>query len=92
MYQVIQMFTDLKDNGYKYNFGDEYPHKGYSPTKERIKELLSAENKQGKPLIVKKNGKPVTEVEEVEEIIDPEELTEVEEVENTPRRGRPKKQ
>ena len=51
MYKVIHYFTDLQDDGYAYNVGDEFPHKGMTVTKERIAELAGRENKQGVPLI-----------------------------------------
>ena len=51
MYKVIRYFTDLQDDGYAYNVGDEFPHKGMTVTKERIAELVGRENKQGVPLI-----------------------------------------
>ena len=52
MYKVIHYFTDLQDDGYAYNVGDEFPHKGMTVTKERIAELAGSGNKQGVPLIV----------------------------------------
>lgn len=51
MYKVIHYFTDLQDDGYAYNVGDEFPHKGMTVTKERIAELAGSGNKQGVPLI-----------------------------------------
>lgn len=51
MYKVIHYFNDLQDDGYAYNVGDEFPHKGMTVTKERIAELSGSENKQGVPLI-----------------------------------------
>lgn len=51
MYKVIHYFTDLQDDGYAYNVGDEFPHNGMTVTKERISELAGRENKQGVPLI-----------------------------------------
>ncbi len=51
MYKVIYYFNDLQDDGYAYNVGDEFPHKGMTVTKERIAELSGSENKQGVPLI-----------------------------------------
>lgn len=52
MYKVIHYFTDLQDDGYAYNVGDEFPHKGMTVTKERIAELAGSGNKQGVSLIV----------------------------------------
>lgn len=51
MYKVIHYFNDLQDDGYAYNVGDEFPHKGMTVTKERIAELAGSGNKQGVPLI-----------------------------------------
>ena len=51
MYKVIKMFTDLQDNNYKYEIGDEYPRLGLNPSISRFKELSSKFNKQGTPLI-----------------------------------------
>ena len=52
MYKVIHYFTDLQDDGYAYDVGDEFPHKGMTVTKERIAELSGNGNKQGVSLIV----------------------------------------
>ena len=60
MYEVIKLFTDLKDNNYRYEVGDSYPRDGYKPTEERIKELLGNANKQHTALI-KAVYKPATE-------------------------------
>lgn len=51
MYRVISAFNDLLDGNHLYKVGDEYPRAGYSTTGNRVKELLSSENKQRKPLI-----------------------------------------
>lgn len=51
MYITIKLFTDLQDDNWLYNIGDVYPRKGLDVTESRIKELSSAENRQGKPLI-----------------------------------------
>ena len=53
MYKVIKHFTDLQDNNFAYNIGDEYPRKGMSVLPSRIKELASKKNRQGCPLIEK---------------------------------------
>lgn len=50
-YEVVVTFTDLQDGEHLYNVGDEYPRTGYKPSIKRIDELLSANNKRGKPLI-----------------------------------------
>jgi len=51
MYKVIEMFTDLNDNDYRYEVGDTFPHKGLKVSDARLKELASADNKRGVPLI-----------------------------------------
>ena len=51
MYKVIKHFTDLQDNNFAYNVGDEYPRKNLSVLPSRIKELASKKNRQGCPLI-----------------------------------------
>ena len=51
MYKVIKHFTDLQDNNFAYQVGDEYPRKGLSVLPSRIKELASDKNRQGCPLI-----------------------------------------
>lgn len=48
-WEVIRGFTDIKD-GQKYTVGDRYPHRGF-PTKARIDELSTSNNKRGIPLI-----------------------------------------
>ena len=51
MYRVIKYFTDLQDNNFAYNVGDEYPRKGVSVLPSRIRELATDKNRQGVPLI-----------------------------------------
>ena len=51
MYKVIKHFTDMQDNNFAYDVGDEYPRKGMSVLPSRIKELASDKNRQGCPLI-----------------------------------------
>ena len=51
MYKVIKHFTDMQDNNFAYQVGDEYPRKGMSVLPSRIKELASDKNRQGVPLI-----------------------------------------
>ena len=62
MYKVIKHFTDMQDNNFAYNVGDEYPRKGMSVLPSRIKELASDKNRQGCPLI-----EEIPDVEEVPE-------------------------
>ena len=51
MYKVLKHFTDLQDNNFAYNVGDEYPRKGMSVLPSRIRELATDKNRQGVPLI-----------------------------------------
>ena len=57
MYKAIEMFTDLQDDNFKYEVGDEYPRLGFKPSLARIKELSGTDNRRGRAVI-----------EEVEEI------------------------
>jgi len=61
MYKVIKAFADLQDQKHVYKIGDEYPRKGYSPSGERVEELLSDKNKTGKPLIITEEPEPILE-------------------------------
>jgi hypothetical protein len=60
MYKAIINFTDLQDSNCVYSVGDVYPHKGYTPTKKRISELLSTNNRLGKPVIEYIKDEPKT--------------------------------
>ena len=51
MYKTVVMFTDLQDNNYKYEVGDEYPRLGLKPSLARIKELSTPANRRGVALI-----------------------------------------
>lgn len=51
MYKVIKFFTDLQDNNFPYQAGEQYPRFGYLPSAERLEELTGSGNKQGTPLI-----------------------------------------
>lgn len=48
MYIVTRPFTDLSDNNRMYKVGDTYPAEGVKPTKARVKELLTGNNKNRK--------------------------------------------
>lgn len=76
MYKVIKKFTDLQDNGYIYEVGDEYPRENLVVDKNRIGQLLGDKNRQKTPLIEEVKTKlikakdveePKEEVEEVKE-------------------------
>ena len=73
-YKAIENFKDLLDNEYKYRAGDTFPRSGYTPSKERIEELLSCENKRGRAVIeeVKEEfmNKPVEPAESAEEAVE----------------------
>ena len=83
MYKVLSEFADLQDGNHIYSVGDVYPHKGYSPTDERVDELSTGKNLLHKPLIQK-----VIEIHKVEE--QPEEEPEAV-IEEEPKRKRGKK-
>lgn len=50
-YEVIDFFTDLRDYDHPYNVGDEFPRQGVTVSEERLAELSSDKNRQGRPLI-----------------------------------------
>ena len=59
MYEVISAFYDLTDciktkSGpiyHRYVVGDTYPRDGVMPSEERVTELLTGNNRLGRPLI-----------------------------------------
>ena len=53
MYIVVKKFRDLQDNDKVYKVGDKYPRRGLRPTKKRIEELSTENNKIGCVLIEK---------------------------------------
>jgi hypothetical protein len=53
MYKCIIFFKDLHDKSFEYRPGDIFPRSGLKVSKERIEELLSTNNRRGKPLIEK---------------------------------------
>lgn len=90
-YRVIESFTDLQDNGFAYNRGDEYPRNGVKPSEERVKELSTSANRRGVALIEEVRGaeepKAAAPTDEA-----PAEPAEAVPVENEPRkRGRKRK-
>lgn len=68
MYKVVKLFTDLKDNNHLYKVGDCFPRKGLNVSEERIKELLSSNNKQNTALIVEVKEEVKEEIKE--EVLD----------------------
>ena len=89
-YKVLIDFTDLKDDGFVYRAGDEYPREGKRPTKTRIKELASPLNKRGEPLIEAIEEEIVKAEPETEPEVEAEETTEVAEAEEEPKKSRKK--
>ena len=57
-YKVIKHFTDMQDNNFAYQVGDEYPRKGLEVTKGRIEELATTQNRRKISLIKKVEEKP----------------------------------
>lgn len=51
MYRVMVQFADFQDGNYVYNAGDSFPREGHTVMPDRIRELSTAENKLGIPLI-----------------------------------------
>lgn len=92
VYKVIKYFTDLQDEEYAYQVGDTYPRKGLSPTDERIAELSSSQNRQGKPLIEAIPEEPAVEAPKAVDIPETEEIDvpgdSTEEIEDTKPRKR----
>ena len=52
-YKVVNLFTDLQDNGYAYHVGDTFPHDGMIVSEKRLSELSSTKNRRGIVLIEK---------------------------------------
>ena len=50
-YKVLVRFTDLQDDNYVYDPGDTFPRKGMKPSKKRLEELASKNNRRGIVLI-----------------------------------------
>ena len=93
-YTVLSEFADLQDEKHVYGIGDEYPRLGYSPSAERVNELLSGKNLLHRPLIQLVHDPVVVQEPEsvVQEVVQESE-TAVEEPEITeqPKRKRGKK-
>ena len=45
MYIALRNFVDLEDGNRRYLMGEEYPRKGYEPSEDRVKALLTGDNK-----------------------------------------------
>lgn len=56
-YVVLKPFKDLKDDNYIYEkAGEDYPRNSKQADPERVKELLSTDNKRKEPVIKIKDG------------------------------------
>lgn len=90
MYKCKVFFTDLHDKSFEYRPGDIFPRSGLKVSKERIEELLSTNNRRGKPLIEKVEE---TETEKVPELKDAIVETQIVDTPKAakPKRGRKKK-
>lgn len=73
MYKVVKLFTDLQDDNFKYEVGDEYPRLGLQPSLARIEELKGSDNKQGTPLIKEVDDMPFSDDAVTEEDVKAEE-------------------
>lgn len=51
MWRVTSDFADLRDGGYVYRAGDDYPRTGEADP-ARIEELAGRNNRLGKPLLM----------------------------------------
>ena len=71
MYKTVVMFTDLQDNNYKYEVGDEYPRLGLKPSLARIKELSTPANRRGVALIEEVEDMPFSDSAVTEEDVKP---------------------
>lgn len=66
MYKVIHYFTDMQDFDRPYHVGDVFPRNGMSVSDNRLAELSSKNNRQGKALIelVKPQNEPNTKLQD----------------------------
>lgn len=62
MYKVIKMFTDLQDNGYRYEVGDTFPRPDHGVTVNRLEELSTDKNRRKTPLIKLVEPEPEPEI------------------------------
>lgn len=80
-YKVIHYFTDLQDFNHPYHVGDTFPREGMKVSEERLKELSTSKNKQGKPLIALDKSEEVVKEDlevNVEELVTSSEYTKTE--------------
>lgn len=89
MYRAILNFTDLQDDNFRYNIGDEYPRLGLKPSLARINELLSSDNRRKQPVIEEINeDMPFSDDAVSDEDLATEEKPVDEPTEEKPKRGR----
>lgn len=69
MYKVVKSFQDLQDNRYSYQAGDTFPREGFKPSKERLEELSSINNRRH-TILIKKVDEPKVEVKVEPEVIE----------------------
>lgn len=86
-YRVLTDFSDMLDNGYIYRTGDSFPRSGLSVSEQRIRDLASASNRLGEPMIevVPEDHVEVGAVEVAEAVEETEKVAK-------PKRGRKKKE
>lgn len=58
MYKAIVRFADLTDGGRVYQPGDAFPREGLAVSAERLAELSTPGNRQGRALIAEVDEKP----------------------------------
>ena len=56
MYRVLEVFSDLQDNGRIYQAGDVFPRPDFAVTDARLSELATSRNLLGRPLIAFEGG------------------------------------
>ena len=86
MYKAIELFTDLQDDNFKYEVGDEYPRLGLKPSLARIKELSGTDNRRGRAVIEEVQEMPFG-----DDAVTPEDVNE-EKKPTATKRGRKKKE
>lgn len=67
MYRVVARFADLQDREHVYYPGDAFPRDGAEVSEERLRELSTADNRLGKPLIEKVEKKVEAPVEDAKD-------------------------
>lgn len=67
MYRVVAIFADLQDREHVYYPGDAFPRDGAEVSEERLRELSTANNRLGKPLIEKVEKKVEAPIEDAKD-------------------------